>query len=304
MKSIKIIVPASATNLGSGWDVFGLAFKEPHDEMEVIVTNTGKVEIEVSGYPVPTEPRKNTGGYTALRMVEKFGIKDGLLIKMHKGIKPATGIGSSGASAAGVAYSINKLFGLNLPKIEVIKFGGIGEIVSAGEPLPDNVAPDILGGFTLIKSYEEMDIIKIDPPDMGIVIASPNIEKGSTKLSREAVPRTVPILSTRENVGHASLLAIGMALKNLEYIKRGMHDVIVEPARVRYGIFREFSKLKKLASELNAGLSASGSGPSVIGIIEKERTKDLAKGMKDIYENVGFQCEIHITEPGEGIREV
>ena len=302
---MKIISPASATNIGSGWDVFGLSFKEPFDEMEVVVTDSGRVEIEVTGYPVPIEPKKNTAGYAALRMLEKFGIKDGLLIKMHKGIKPASGIGSSGASAAGVAYCINKLFELNLPAIDVIKCASFGEIISIGEPLPDNIAPDILGGFTLIRSYENLDIIKIDPPeDMGIVIATPNIEKGSSKLSREAVPREAPMINVRENVGHASLFVAGMALKNLDYIKKGMHDVIVEPARVRYGIIREFPKLKKLGEELNAGIAASGSGPSIMGIIEKERRNELAKGMKEIYENAGYKCETITTEPGDGIREI
>ncbi len=305
MKSIKVIAPGTAANVGAGYDVFAIALKQPHDIVEVEVKEEPGIEITVSGHSVPTEPRKNTGGYVAMRMIENFKIKEGLKIKCQKNIPPAMGIGSSAATAAGVAYCVNKLFDLNLPTDDLIQYASYGEIISAGDPHADNVAAAIQGGFSVVISREPLHVIHLDPPEnMGIVIATPNIEKGSTKLSREAVPRELPIISLRENVGHASLLAIGMALKNLDYIKKGMEDAVVEPARVRYGIFREFSKLKRLSHELGAGISGSGAGPSILGIIEKERREELAKGMKEIFENAGYHCDVYITEAGEGVREV
>ena len=305
MGNIKVASPATSANLGAGFDVFGLALKQPYDIIEVETKEGGGLEMEVSGYSVPTEPRKNTGGYVAMRMLESFKIKEGMKIKIQKNVPPAIGIGSSAAGAAGVAYCINKLFGLNLSKNELIQYASYGEIISAGDPHADNVAAAVQGGFSVVVSREPLHVINLEPPeDMGIVIAAPNVEKGSTKLSREAVPRELPIISLRENVGHASLLALGMALKNLDYIKRGMHDFVVEPARIRYGIFREFSKLKKLGQEMNAGIAGSGAGPSIIGIIEKDRREELAKGMKGVFENAGYHCDTYITEAGEGVREV
>ncbi len=305
MKSIKVIVPSTSANVGPGFDVFAIALKQPFDIVEVEVKEEPGIEIEVSGHSVPTEPRKNTGGYVAIRMLESFRIKEGVRIKLQKNIPPAMGIGSSAASAGGVAYCIDKLFDLKLPTNDLIQYASYGEIISAGDPHADNVAAVIQGGFSIVVSREPLHVARLETPEnMGIVIATPNIEKGSTKLSREAVPRELPIINLRENVGHASLLAIGMALKNLEYIKLGMNDVVVEPARVRYGIFREFSKLKKLGQELNAGISGSGAGPSILGIIEKERREELAKGMKGIFENAGYHCDLYITEAGEGVREV
>lgn len=50
MERIKVISPASSANLGSGFEVFGLALKEPYDEMGVEIANDGKITIEVSGY--------------------------------------------------------------------------------------------------------------------------------------------------------------------------------------------------------------------------------------------------------------
>ena len=305
MRKIKLSSPATSANLGPGFDVFGLALKEPYDVMEVEAVEGDIIEIEMSDASVPTEPKKNTAGYVALRMFEKFGIKGGLKMKIQKNITPAAGIGSSAASAAGAAYAINKLFDLGLSDLELIQMASYGEIVSAGDSHADNVSAAILGGFTIVASRDPLNVVSMEPPeDMGIVIATPNIEKGSTKLSREAVPRNLSITDLRENVGHASLLAIGMALKRLDYIKKGMHDVVVEPARVRYGIFREFSKLKRVGEEMNAGIAGSGAGSSVTGIIEKARRQELGKAMKEVFENAGHSCNVIITEVGKGIAEV
>lgn len=305
MKSIKVIAPATTANVGPGFDVFAIALKQPYDVVEVEVKENPGIEVEVSGHSVPTDPRKNTGGYVAMRMIESFRIKDGLRIKIQKNIPPAMGIGSSAASAAGAAYCINKLFDLNLSTDELIQFASYGEIISAGDPHADNVSAAIQGGFSIVVSREPLHVVNLKPPEnMGIVIATPNIEKGSTKLSREAVPRETPIINLRENVGHAALLAIGMATKNLQFIKEGMEDVVVEPARVRYGIFREFAKLRKLGHEMNAGIAGSGAGPSVLGVIEKERREELAKCMKEIFENVGYHCDLYITEAGEGVHVI
>ena len=305
MRKIKLSSHATAANLGPGFDVFGLALKEPYDIMEVEVAEGGAIEIEMSDTSVPTEPKKNTAGYVALRMLEKFVIKNGVKIKIEKNITPAVGMGSSAASAAGAAYAINKLFDLGLSDFELIQMASYGEIVSAGDSHADNVSAAILGGFTIVASRDPLNVVRLEPPeDMGIVIITPNIEKGSTKLAREAVPRNLSITDLRENVGHASLLAMGMALKRLDYIKQGMHDVVVEPARVRYGIFREFGKLKNVGEEMNAGIAGSGAGSSVIGIIEKARRQELAKGMKEVFENAGHICSVVITEVGEEIKEI
>ncbi|HID19169.1 TPA: homoserine kinase, partial [Candidatus Bathyarchaeota archaeon] len=113
METLKIRCPATTANLGAGFDVFGLALREPFDLLEVTVEGNG-VEIVVEGYPVPTEPERNTGGYVALKMMEDFGVEKGVRIKIVKRIKPGSGLGSSAATASGVAYALNRLFNLNL----------------------------------------------------------------------------------------------------------------------------------------------------------------------------------------------
>jgi len=310
MDSIKLKVPASTSNIGPGLDIFGLALKEPFDIVEVEKIAEG-VLIEAKGHEIPIEPRKNTGGYVATRMLEKFEIKEGVKIKIDKMIKPAIGIGSSGATPTAVAYAINKLFELNLTTTQLIDNARYGEIISAGIPHYDNVTASMVGKFVIIPSTDPNSLefsyyLQFDPPEnMGIVIVTPsNIEKGSTKLAKEAIPRQVNFNNAFYNIGHASALAAGIASKDLEMIKKSMVDAIVEPARIRYGIFRELPRMKKLGKELNAGIAGSGAGPSILGIIEKERTKELAKGMKEVFESHGYSSDAIITETGEGLSEI
>lgn len=304
MEKIKILSPATTANLGPGFDVFALALKEPYDVMEIEKIGSGVI-IESEGYSIPNEAEKNCAGFVALEMLKKFEIKEGVKIKIKKNIKPASGLGSSAASGAGAAFALNKLFDLNLTKEEMVGYASHGEIVSAGFPHCDNVVACIFGGFTITVSYDPLEVVNLKPPeDLGIVIALPNVDKGSTEVARSVVPKLIPRKKLVYNVGHASLLSAGIALKNIDLIKKAMDDSIVEPARAKAGILREFFELKKLGKELNVGTAASGAGPAILGIVEKNRRKEVGIAMKDFFEQRGYKCEIFITEPGKGIYEI
>lgn len=298
--SIRVRVPATTANIGPGFDVFALALKEPYDVMEIEKRGSGVI-IKSEGYRVPREPEKNCAGFVALEMLRKFGIREGVRIKIKKNIKPASGLGSSAASGAGVAFGLNELFNLNLTKEEIIEYASHGEIVSAGFPHCDNVVACIFGGFTITISYNPLEVVSFEPPeDFGIVIALPDVDKGSTEFARSVVPKLVPIKKLVYNIGHASLLSAGMALKNIDLIKRAMSDCIVEPARAKAGILKEFFEIKKLGKDLNAGIAASGAGPAILGIVEREKRMELADAMKRFFVERGYECETYITEPGEG----
>jgi len=302
---LRLRSPATTANLASGFDVFGLALKEPYDVLEVSASEGRGISIEVSGYSVPEEPEKNSGGYVALRMMDRYGIRGALTIKIWKGIKPGSGLGSSAASAAGVAYALNKLFNLCLSKTELVEWASQGEVVAAGVPHADNVGSAIFGGFTIIVSRKPLRIFGFNPPrNLGVVVAVPELEKGSTKLARSVLPREVSLSDVSFNIGHAALLAAGMALGDVKLIKMGMEDSIVEPARARAGIVRGYEAFKGLAKELDAGIAVSGAGPSMLGIVELPRRRELAKAMKAIFEERGIPCQVYETEPGEGIQEM
>jgi homoserine kinase len=300
MRKLRVFSPATSANLGSGFDVFGLALREPYDVMDFEVIDSGVI-IESNGYPIPVQPEENCAGYVALEMINQYSITEGVKISIQKNIKPASGLGSSAASGAGAAHAIDKLFDLNLTLTDMVAHASRGEILSAGVPHCDNVVANLFGGFTVTVSYAPLEIIKIPPPqNLGVVIALPNVDKGSTEYARRVIPKSIPMKKLAYNVGHAALLAAGVSLGELEYIKKGMDDGVVEPARARAGILKEFFALKKLGKNLNVGIAASGAGPAIISLMEKERRVEVGDALVGFFEEKGYRCDTIITEPGSG----
>ncbi|MBS7618776.1 homoserine kinase, partial [Candidatus Bathyarchaeota archaeon] len=268
MISIRLKCPATTANLGAGFDIFGLALKEPYDVIEVEKSSSG-IEIQVEGYDVPKNPEGNTGGYVALRMIRDFAIDSGVKLRIIKRIKPGSGLGSSAATAAGAAYALNEIFQLNLSLDTLVEYASLGEIVSAGAAHADNVAPALYGGFTIIASRKPLKVLNFKPPEVGIVVALPHVEKGSTRIAREVIPKHVPLEHVVRNIAYASTFVAGMISGNVDLIKMGMNDCIVEPARAEACIFRGFTLFKEAGVKIGAGVAASGAGPAVIGLIEK-----------------------------------
>jgi len=303
---MRIKAPATSANLGPGFDVFGLALNEPYDivEAEKIAEKIVRIKI-AEGFQVPADPEQNTGGYVALKMMKDFDLSEGVELRISKRIKPGSGLGSSAATAAAAAYAINELFDLGLSRLDLVRYAAFGEEVSAGVAHIDNVAPAIYGGFIIVYSKDPLKVQSIKPPsDLGIVIALPNVEKGSTRRAREVLPKMVPLESLVHNVSKASILATGMALGDIKMIKEGMRDIVIEPARSKAGIIPEYEEARKLGEELGAGIAVSGAGPAIIGIIEKERREDLAKALRELYTAKGLGCQIYVTEPGPGVCEI
>ncbi|MEM2848715.1 MAG: homoserine kinase [Candidatus Bathyarchaeia archaeon] len=300
MTSIRLKCPATAANLGAGFDVFGLALKEPYDVVEV-EKSSGGIEIQVEGYDVPKNPEGNTGGYVALRMIRDFAIDSGVKLRIMKRIKPGSGLGSSAATAAGVAYALNEIFQLNLSLNALAEYASLGEIVSAGAAHADNVAPALYGGFTIIASRNPLKVLNFKPPEVSIVVALPHVEKGSTRIAREVVPKHVPLEHMVGNIAYASTLVAGMILGNVDLIKMGMNDCVVEPARAEAGILRGFKLFKEAGVKVGAGVAASGAGPAVIGLIERHSVDRLCDAFESVCNTLGLSYTIYKTEPGNGI---
>ena len=105
MDKVVVRSPATLSNLGSGFDVFGLALREPYDEVGARRIPERKVVIEKiegrGGASITTDPARNSAGVAAMAVLQKAGADFGVALTIKKGIRPSSGIGSSGASAAG-----------------------------------------------------------------------------------------------------------------------------------------------------------------------------------------------------------
>src|SRR5690606_26224642 len=165
MQEINIFSPATVANLSCGFDVLGCCLDDVGDEMRIVKNDLEKVRItRISDPDLPKETHKNVAGVAAMALLEKLGIKQGFDIEIDKKIKVGSGIGSSSASAAGAVYGVNKLLGEPFSPKELIPFAMEGERLASGNAHADNVAPALLGGFCLVRSYEPLEVVSLPTP--------------------------------------------------------------------------------------------------------------------------------------------
>src|SRR5262245_51062002 len=158
---IRVFAPATIANLGPGFDVLGLALSKPGDELEAELTDRPGVEIaDVTGDhgALSRDPAKNVAGRAAADVLKRTGSTRGVRLWLHKQMPLASGLGSSGASAAAGAVAVNELLGRPLSQRDVVLSAMEGERAASGTPHADNAAPSVMGGGVLVRSNQPYEV--------------------------------------------------------------------------------------------------------------------------------------------------
>jgi homoserine kinase len=229
-------------------------------------------------------------------MLEQTKVDFGVEIEIDKRIKPGSGIGSSAASAAGAAFGMNLLLENRFNTTELIKFAMLGEKLASGTAHADNVAPAITGGFALVRSYEPLDVIKINVPnELYVTILHPQIEV-KTSDSRKILKKDLELKTAIKQWGNIAGLISALHTSDYELLSRSLEDVIIEPIRsVFIPLFYEVKKALAEAGTLGSGIS--GSGPSIFALSKgKETAEKAAKAMQMIYNQTQIDFDIHISK--------
>lgn len=300
-KSIRVFAPATVANVTCGFDILGFAIDNPGDEIIVtLISNHGSniVIKEITGDNgiLPYDPNKNTVTVSILKLLEHIKSDVSLEITLHKKMPLGSGLGSSAASSAAAVVAVNELLGFGLARKDLIVFAMEGERVASGSAHADNVAPSILGGFTLIRSNEPLDVVKITTPkDLYASVIHPHIEI-NTRDARSIVRQTVPLKKAIKQWGNIAGLIAGLTMSDYELIGRSMQDVIIEPARSI--LLPGFDSVKKAAMTNNAiGCGISGSGPSIFAISRGfDTAKSVAIAMLNEFKNINIEGEIFISK--------
>jgi homoserine kinase len=297
MNEIKIFCPATIANLSCGFDVLGLCLETAGDEMIIRKSDVKGIRItKIVGADLPLETEKNVAGVSALAMLKAIETEFGFEIEIYKNIKAGSGIGSSAASSAGAVFGINELLGRPFTRKELVLFAMQGEKLASGNAHADNVAPALLGGFTLVRSSNPLDIIKIESPsELFATVVHPQIEL-KTSDARSVLKQTVSLKSAITQWGNVGGLIAGLYTKDYDLIGRSLHDEIVEP--LRSVLIPGFDLIKKTAYENGAlGSGISGSGPSIFALSKGKETADkIAKAMSAVYDEMNLPYEIHVSK--------
>lgn len=286
---VTVRAPATSANLGSGFDVFGVAFDRPADV--VTVERARETTIEVTGVGseyIPSDPAKNTAGVVASALDAPAHIA------IDKGVRPSSGLGSSAASAAATAVALNELYDRNLSDHELVRVAAEGEAAVSGTAHADNVAPAILGGFTVVRNggVESVDA------SVPLVAVLPDIVV-STRDARRVVPETLSMDDMVETVGSAATLTIGMHRNDPELVGQGMRESVVTPARAE--LIQGYDRAVDAACDAGAtGATVSGAGPAILAVTHPGDQREVAAAMLDAFEAGDIDARAYTSTIGDG----
>ncbi|CAN1143203.1 Homoserine kinase [Linum perenne] len=296
--SVKSFAPATVANLGPGFDFLGCAVDGLGDHVTLRVDSSvhpGEISIsQISGTHacsnLSKNPLNNCAGIAAIAAMKMLNIRSvGLSLSLEKGLPLGSGLGSSAASAAAAAVAVNELFGGKLDEKELVLAGLESEAKVSGYHA-DNIAPAIMGGFVLIRSYDPLDLVRLPFPedrDLFFVLVSPDFE-APTKKMRAALPAEIGMAHHVWNSSQAGALVASLLQGDLAGMGKALSsDKIVEPTRAP--LIPGMEAVKKAALEAGAfGCTISGAGPTAVAVVGgEEKGKEVGEKMMEAFWKVG-----------------
>lgn len=266
--TIEIQVPSSTSNLGAGFDCFGLALKlyltvranvVSESAEPCRVTTTGASENE-------TLPRNAVNLiYRAMSFAARreSASLPPVELNVHNEIPLASGLGSSAAAiVAGI-----KLGGLITERD--IPDQSIQNYATEFEGHPDNVTASLCGGFVASCLGNDGTVVSTKfawPENVRVVVASPHSQL-PTHVARAALPRMVSRNDAVHNLQRTALFTAAIAQQRYDLLWEAMRDRLHQPQRESLvpGL-AEALALPRMHGLL--GIALSGAGPSIVALVD------------------------------------
>ncbi len=267
---IKINVPATSANLGSGFDACGMALNLYNT---VCIEESDTVDISTTdGSKVPTTEKNMI--YSSVKTVfDIYGKKlNGLKIVQTNGIPIARGLGSSSACIVAGLLGANVMLGSPMTRQEILT------LATKIEGHPDNVAPALLGGF-VVSAYDEGNVYSLKKavlPSLQFFALIPNF-KLLTEKARAVLPKSVSHKDAIYNLSRAALLATAFCEERYDFLEVATKDSLHH--QYRLPLIEGGDKIFSLAREFGApAVFISGAGPTILCA--------LPNGADKFYENM------------------
>ena len=231
-----------------------------YDAIELNRTEEEGIRLSTNLYYLPDN--ENNLGYRAAKLLmDEFGIRDGVEIKMKKFIPVAAGMAGGSSDAAAILFGVNKMFGLGLSKQELMERG-----VRLGADVPYC----IMRGTALSEGIGEI-LTPLPPmPQCRVLSAKPAVSV-STKHVYESL--NLPSLGAE---AHPDIDAMRAAIekKDLSGVVSQLGNVLETVTIPENPVIQT---LKDKMMEMGAdGSLMSGSGPTVFGLFTNQTAAQAA----------------------------
>lgn len=302
--TIEVRLPASTSNLGPGFDCFGLALKlyltvrattAPDSSEPCRVTTTGAPENDAL-------PRNSVNliyramSFAARRESASLPPVD---LQVHNEIPLASGLGSSAAAiVAGIKLG-GLITGREIPDRTIQNYA------TEFEGHPDNVAASLFGGFvaSCVRSDGTVISTKFSWPDrIRVVVVSPHSQL-PTHVARAALPRTVTRADAVHNLQRTALFTAALAQQHYDLFWEAMRDRLHQPQRESLvpGL-AEALALPRMDGLL--GIALSGAGPSIVALVD-DNEREIGARVANCFRGHKIESTVRILEvDNEGCRVI
>jgi len=243
----------------------------------------------VSGLPLEAE--LNTAGRALLALRERLGLTHGFALRIDKGIPLGSGMGGSAASCVAALVAASALLERPAPLDVLYRCALVGEAVASGAEHGDNVGPMLLGGLVLA-THDRLVSIPV-PEGLTCVLVHPH-QVLETRTARSVLRRPFELSRFVEQSANLALVLAGCYRNDVDCIRAGLRDVLVEPLRAP--LVTGFASVKAAALEEGAlGASISGGGPSIFAWCTRDRADRIARSMEQAFRAAGVDCDAWIS---------
>lgn len=273
MKTVRVSVPASTSNLGPGFDCLGLALGLRNELTLELHEERGEPTVEIEGEGADSLPRgRENLVVRAAQSVLAGRLEGRLVFRCVNRVPLARGLGSSAAAAVAGVFAANALF----PR-PVLSLEECFEYATVLEGHPDNAAAAVYGGLmvSLKQGKRFMSYGLKTHHDLAVVTLIPDFEL-KTSDSRAAVPPNVLRGDAVDNIGRAALLVAALGEGHWDRLPAATEDRIHQPYRARF-VPGFDDALKAACSAAPCGPALSGAGPSLIALCRKGAAAEAVK---------------------------
>lgn len=287
MTRITVKTPASAANLGPGFDCLGLAFNL-WNQVTFSLEGVGlRVKVSGEGSNLLAADDHNLVARAALRLYQTVGASQpkGLLIECENRVPMGGGLGSSAAAIVSGLVGANALLGCPLGEDELLR------LATAMEGHPDNVASALCGGLTMVTTVGEGVLARrlpVAPLQVAVVVPAVHLP---TQVARAALPREVPLMDAVFNIGRTAFVIEALRTGDLDLLGKVMDDRLHQPYRMRLipGAEAAFSAGRRAGA---AAVALSGAGPTIMAFCrvdeDPERVQAVGAAMATAFDRTGI----------------
>lgn len=277
---IRIQVPATSANLGSGFDSLGIAltlYNQVWMEESDTINISSKDNIKI-----PTD-ENNLIYWAAKLLYEQCGRKlPGLKIIQQNDIPMARGLGSSSACIVSGILGANRLLGNPLSQQDLIN------LAAKIEGHPDNTTPAILGGL-VASAMEGERVYSVSVPvseKICFALFIPPFEL-KTEKARSVLPQEYSRSDAVYNLSRSALMTATLFSGKTENLRVAVQDKLHQPYRC--GLIQNYDQVFRLSYELGSlGTYVSGAGPTIIAMLDADHTENFVQYANSHLEEKGI----------------